>query len=430
MENKKIAVIGAGIAGLTCAYNLQEQGFEVEVFEKNPYVGGRMSSREKDGLMFDIGATHLVPLYTHMQEYVKELGIEWMRMDFAKYGVIKDKHVVPTYDALSKISKMRMMKELVKFPKDLDFLDMHNIAHLDTGDAYSYMEKKVGSEVADYIIDAFTSAYQFHGARQISMAALKAVFGSIKNKNEEWYLYRTKRGMSALPDALAAKMTVHTSTPVERVTAVDDGVEVEVNGEVRKFDAAVLATTANITSAIYENPTEAQKHVVDSTEYAATVSIALRIPEDSLPKTSIIWVPHVESEVFSGISNEIMKGEDLRSNGSSLLCTWFHHDYALKALNENWSDEQIYDAAITEMKRIFPWIHDVEYVEPFDLERWRYSMPIFKPGHLKMVDDFLVEGHQGKQNVFLCGDYMNAPWTEGALRGGERTAKQVQEAMQ
>ena len=66
---KRIAVIGAGIAGLGCAYVLQKAGFEVTVFEKNPRVGGRMSSRTKNGYVFDLGADHLCDLYDRIKYY-------------------------------------------------------------------------------------------------------------------------------------------------------------------------------------------------------------------------------------------------------------------------------------------------------------------------------------------------------------------------
>ena len=58
-KHKKIAVIGAGIAGLSCAYELQKAGHNVTVFEKESYIGGRMATRTKEGLPFDIGADHL-----------------------------------------------------------------------------------------------------------------------------------------------------------------------------------------------------------------------------------------------------------------------------------------------------------------------------------------------------------------------------------
>jgi NADPH-dependent glutamate synthase beta subunit-like oxidoreductase len=42
---KKIAVIGAGLAGLSAAYELQSVGYEVTVFEAQGEVGGRVKSR-------------------------------------------------------------------------------------------------------------------------------------------------------------------------------------------------------------------------------------------------------------------------------------------------------------------------------------------------------------------------------------------------
>lgn len=44
MINQKIAVIGAGLAGLTAAYRLYQKGYDVEVFEARQRVGGRVHS--------------------------------------------------------------------------------------------------------------------------------------------------------------------------------------------------------------------------------------------------------------------------------------------------------------------------------------------------------------------------------------------------
>ena len=57
---KKVAIIGAGTAGLATAAYLARKGFQVAIFEKNNFPGGRCASFTKDGHRFDIGATLLM----------------------------------------------------------------------------------------------------------------------------------------------------------------------------------------------------------------------------------------------------------------------------------------------------------------------------------------------------------------------------------
>ena len=47
-EIERIAVIGAGLAGLSCARHLQQQGLEVQLFEKSRGAAGRSTSRGCD----------------------------------------------------------------------------------------------------------------------------------------------------------------------------------------------------------------------------------------------------------------------------------------------------------------------------------------------------------------------------------------------
>ena len=56
---KRVAVVGAGIAGLIAARTLADQGMNVQVFEKSRGVAGRMSTRHADQeLTFDHGAQY------------------------------------------------------------------------------------------------------------------------------------------------------------------------------------------------------------------------------------------------------------------------------------------------------------------------------------------------------------------------------------
>ncbi|KAF5089408.1 Dehydrosqualene desaturase [anaerobic digester metagenome] len=60
MSRKKIIVIGAGVSGLASALRLLNEGFEVELYEKNDQVGGRMGVISGDGFTFDLGPTILM----------------------------------------------------------------------------------------------------------------------------------------------------------------------------------------------------------------------------------------------------------------------------------------------------------------------------------------------------------------------------------
>src|SRR5215210_398818 len=51
----KVIIVGAGLAGLTCAKVLAERGVEVVVFEASDGVGGRVRTDERDSFLLDRG---------------------------------------------------------------------------------------------------------------------------------------------------------------------------------------------------------------------------------------------------------------------------------------------------------------------------------------------------------------------------------------
>ncbi|PHT85568.1 hypothetical protein T459_07674 [Capsicum annuum] len=51
----KVAAIGAGISGLVAAYELAKSGLEVEVYEKEDFLGGHANIVTIDGVDIDLG---------------------------------------------------------------------------------------------------------------------------------------------------------------------------------------------------------------------------------------------------------------------------------------------------------------------------------------------------------------------------------------
>ncbi len=76
MNNKqKAVIIGAGVGGLATANFLAQNGYEVEVFEKNCNPGGRCGQVIQDGHRFDLGATILL-MPSLYKKVFSELGID------------------------------------------------------------------------------------------------------------------------------------------------------------------------------------------------------------------------------------------------------------------------------------------------------------------------------------------------------------------
>lgn len=59
MHAKKVIVIGAGLGGLSAAISLKQSGYEVEILEKNPKIGGKLNVLKERGYTFDLGPSIL-----------------------------------------------------------------------------------------------------------------------------------------------------------------------------------------------------------------------------------------------------------------------------------------------------------------------------------------------------------------------------------
>ncbi|MBN2382230.1 phytoene desaturase [bacterium] len=60
MNKRKIIIIGTGPGGLTAGMLLASRGYQVEIFEQQPYLGGRTAAIEAEGYTFDLGPTFLM----------------------------------------------------------------------------------------------------------------------------------------------------------------------------------------------------------------------------------------------------------------------------------------------------------------------------------------------------------------------------------
>ena len=75
---RKMVVVGAGLAGLACAYELRKLGFEVVVLEGQGRAGGRVQTLREGldpQLSAEAGATRIPDTHWMTLAYVRELWL-------------------------------------------------------------------------------------------------------------------------------------------------------------------------------------------------------------------------------------------------------------------------------------------------------------------------------------------------------------------
>ncbi|MFQ5621390.1 MAG: protoporphyrinogen/coproporphyrinogen oxidase [Candidatus Nanoarchaeia archaeon] len=435
---KKIAVIGAGIAGLSAAYELTKLGYKVKVFEKNDHPGGRMSARWKDNLAFDFGADFLAENYTQLKAYASELNVEWGKTEpNGAQCVVRDGEVFPLllsgpldvlrFKVIPFMARIKLLIWCAKLRTKYKRMNFFNLSilpeDLDFDNANSYLNKHVHKDVADYIADPFTSSMQFHRCNEISTATMFALMKMMVTPELNFWLTRTKGGMGAIPEALAKRLDITLNTEVSNVTPKDRVIHVVHAGKRSTFDAVVLATTADVAKKILKNPTAEQKHILDATKYASTLVISFKAPAGILGNAHCTYVPFVENQVIGGYTNEGRKGEDFIENGKSLINVYLHESTANDLMKN--ADEDIYALVQRELAKVCPNVRGkIHLLEPHDIHRWAAAMPKFDYKFITIAKRF-TQHFNGQNNIYLAGDYLNSPWTEGACRCGTRVAQMI-----
>ena len=95
-----VCVIGGGLAGLACAYELSQRGFAVTLLEKSPQLGGKIASWEieVEGQKFRMehGFHGFFPQYYNLKSIVKELDIDDHFQSLQFYSLLfRDKKYQP-----------------------------------------------------------------------------------------------------------------------------------------------------------------------------------------------------------------------------------------------------------------------------------------------------------------------------------------------
>lgn len=78
MPKADVVVVGAGLAGLSSAFELAEQGCSVLVLEAQPWTGGRTASwTDPDGMRVESGLHRVLGVYRALPDLLRRAGVGW-----------------------------------------------------------------------------------------------------------------------------------------------------------------------------------------------------------------------------------------------------------------------------------------------------------------------------------------------------------------
>jgi oxygen-dependent protoporphyrinogen oxidase len=269
---KSVAIIGAGITGLTVAFYLKRQGMPVTVYEAGGRVGGVIQSIRKDGFLVEFGPNTILETSPKIAQLVRDAGLESRKLATdpkaeARYVVRYGRPIempgsplgfftTPLFTAKAKLAVLR--EPFIKPRRDGV---EESIAQ--------FVVRRFNQEFLDHAIDALVAGIYAGDPHKLSLPhafpklkALEDNYGSMikgqifgardRKKSGEVAKDRAAKfsfdeGLQVLPDTLAAQLgdSLKLNMAVTKLTQTGDGWRVATaQGEVG-FGAVIYCGTAH-----------------------------------------------------------------------------------------------------------------------------------------------------------------------------------------
>ena len=303
----KIAIIGSGVSGLICGYNLS-RNHDVLMFEANDYIGGHTATInvEKDGKSWEIDTGFIVfndRTYPHFQGLMDALDVDYQptEMSFSvtneKTGLVYNGNSVATLFAqksnLFKPKFWGLIRSILRFNKRCKALNKAGNIDGDKTVGEFLKEEKFNQYFAEnYIlpmgaaiwsaslgeIESFPLRFfiQFFDNHGLLNVADRPQWFSIKGGSKQ-YIPKLIRGFED---------NIHLSKAVANVKKDAEGWVVSFeSGQNQHFDEVVFACHSDQALGMLDEPTEAQQEILSSIPYREN-EVILHTDEKLLPNIS------------------------------------------------------------------------------------------------------------------------------------------------
>lgn len=310
----KIAIVGAGISGLTCAYYLAQK-HQVTVFESEAEIGGHTATKtvEVSGEIHDIDTGFIVYndwTYPNFIQLMNEVGVEGRasEMSFSvscetsglEYAGSNINTLFADRKNLLRPTYWKMLNDIVRFNKiAIADLESNNI-HPDISLGDYLAQKSFGKMFREkYLVPMGAAIWS---STTDDMEDFPALFfirffknhGLLSVKNRpQWY---TIKGGSCnyLPHLTQSfSNTIKTGCVINRITRTENFVDIESTtnsstATVERFDAIVLATHSDQALTLLKDCTSLEKAILGAIPYREN-EVVLHTDVSRLPQREKAW---------------------------------------------------------------------------------------------------------------------------------------------
>jgi oxygen-dependent protoporphyrinogen oxidase len=432
-------VVGAGIAGLTAAHFLTKAGVRVKVLEASGHVGGRMITDAIDGFAVDCGAQFLSTEYLLLRTLARDVGLKEALTAMSGWNAIaRDGKICRlsgthplcalTCGLLGPSSWMRLGWQLWRLRSALATLPLNDYSRwsgFDRETVSSWANHTVGPTVLEYLIEPMLHGFYFQEPEETSLALglMLLAFGSRQART-----LALAGGLGSLPAAMAARLDVTLHSPVRSIVCSADSVVLTTDNSHFEAEHVILAIPAPQAKQLFLSGDKAANRLV-TTPYSATIHIALvtasgfRLPH-ALKDVYGILVPRRERRHIAAICIEANKNKE-SAQGGQLLSLLLGHDSALALMTL--PDDEIVAAAAVDAERFVSGL--ATQIAATRLYRWKHAEPCSQTGRARDIAEYRENGNALGRRVWLAGDYMSMPFTEGAAESGKWAADAILERM-